>query len=147
MKNSKKFLLSVLSTLVLSASAFAEGETKTVAMNADEIRNAIALFDRLEVAAISQNADCTETEATIESRSKGFNRANWTAEFNDGYISTAELPLEQEEISAAIDLFDRVGVPLIKIDSITRMTRATIKSRVCNMRAAKWTVSFVDESN
>jgi hypothetical protein len=135
-----KKLWIVLFSVFLSTGAFAE--MQTFDMTADEIESALSLVDRIGAQDIRLNADCSQVEVVIESRVKSFNPARWSVTFQDGSYGTNERLLESDEIAAAIALFDRVEVPLVKMNSVLSIQTARIKSRVCGLSPAVWTVSY-----
>jgi hypothetical protein len=136
-----KKLWIVLFASLITTTAFAE--VQTFEMTGEEIEAALALVNRIEAADIRTNADCSETEVVIQSRVTGFSPARWTATFIDAVShGTDERYLEREEIAAAIALFDRVEVPLIKLNSVKSLQSARVKSRSCGMSPANWTISY-----
>jgi hypothetical protein len=110
---------------------------QVVELSGDERGRAVALFDRLAVPARAVQGVCSESEIDVTSRVRGFNPARWTAT-----VDGAEAELEGEEISFAVALFSRAGVPATSSDSITLVSSATLASRVCELSPARWTLSF-----
>jgi hypothetical protein len=139
----KKYLVVLFSSLIATA-AFAE--VATFDLTEEETVAALALVNRIEAADVRVNADCSETEVVIESRVKGYNPARWTVTFIDSVSRrTDERSLERDEVAAAIALFDRVEVPLIKQNSVMSLQSVRVKSRSCGMSPAIWTVSYETE--
>lgn len=136
----KKTLVSALALLASFAQA---GETKSFELKKSEIEDVTAMMERLEVASISRNARCSDTTVLVTSTVRQMNPAKWEAEFNDGYIDTASLPLTGEEKSAMIKIFDRVNVPAVETARGGFLkTEATIQLVECKGRDAEWTISY-----
>jgi len=119
-----------------SGSAVADSRV-TVAMDPADIPAVIGIFNRVQVKAVAQNADCSASEAVIESRVRSFNPAKWS--ILSGDIKAA---LTQTEIPSMITMFNRLQVAVNQENSIDLRSIVTIKSRVCNLRPAVWTVTY-----
>lgn len=111
--------------------------TTSIALNSEEAANMRALFDRARVPVERINADCTEGSAVIQERVRGFNPAKWSIE-----IGERSETLTDNEIQAAIRIFDRVKVPGTHPTPIDSVHSATIKERVCNLSPARWSIEF-----
>ena len=112
----------------------------------DEIGQAIEIFSRLEVWLVDEDGAgrsatgsdiCIESSLLLVSRVIIFNAAAWTAEY-DGQ----QEDLLDHEKQCAVQLFDRVGAPVVEEDSITLTCSATVKRQVCGDNPASWKVTF-----
>lgn len=129
--------LSLIALLLLSSHSFAAEVSKKLLPS--EIKLAIELSNKYQVP-FQTDGVCGKTEFEVVSRVKGFNPASWRLA-----SSTKSHKLSNAEVQKLIGLINRVGVPLIEVDSITTETRATITGASCGFTPNTWTISFDDQ--
>ena len=108
----------------------------TASLQETDVMALIGIFDRVSVPAVSENADCSSTQAVIESRVTGFNPAKWTIVFGGSKVS-----LTPTEVQSMIAMLNDLKVAVV-VTGITDVQQVTVTSRACNLSAAIWTATY-----
>ena len=99
---------------------------------------------------LKKDKNCFQTEASIQTRTKGFNPTRWSAILQDrgGQFG---LSLDNKDIRVFQEIFRRVGVSSIQLDSLTYMSQAVLTLSFClaenDDEQLEGTILFVKNKN
>jgi len=124
------------SSRTLEAPAATEASATETLTSPTELQWAVKLVDRVKTP-LNVSGPCTSMTVTVREQSCGMSPAKWSAVQGDDLV-----PLENNEISGAIALFNRLNVKLQGNSACTH-SEVTVNGKSCGFTPMKWTVTYL----